>query len=132
MVELVRVEEVARPGRRQQEHHAPVGEQLGYLYSLRGHVGVAGLGNSAAVGPPDRTGGKHGERQQRTGGHECHEDDIRTVIDRTRGSPTVIKNKGDEAADDAAHIEDAPEDADVRALAGRRRVGGQDGALGGP
>lgn len=129
VVELVGVEEVAGPRCRRDQQHPPVAEQLGDLHGLGGHVGVPDGGGAAAVPADDAAGGEHGEGEQCPRGHEAHEGDVGAVVDRGGGRAAVVEDEGDETADDAPHVEDAPEDGDVRALAAGRRVRGHDGAL---
>ena len=131
VVELVGVEEVARPGGGEHEQHPPVGEELedlGALGGRRGEGDPGGLG-AVAADDPGRRQDEDGERGADE--HEGHEADVGAVVDADGllVVAVVVEGEGEEAAEDAAEVEEAPEEGDVGAPAVGRRVGGHDGAL---
>ena len=132
MVELVGVEEVTRPRRREHQQHLPVPEQPENLDGLRRHVGVFNVGAAAAVVPDHLARVEDRQCQGGTGRHEDHERNIRAVVHRLRLAPVVVHDERNQAADDAAHVEDAPEEGYVRTLLPRRRVRHHDRPLPSP
>lgn len=133
VVELVGVEEVAGPCGGEDEQHPPVGEQLEDLPPLGGHGGVAHPGGAAAVVADDPGGRQEEEGKARAEEHERHEGDVGGVVDAGGvGGAVVVEGEGEEATEDAAEVEEAPEEGDVGAAAGRGWVWRHDGALRGP
>lgn len=109
MIELVGVEEVAGPCRRDHQQHLPIPEQLQNLDGLRRHIGVLDVGTVAAVVPNHAARVQDRQREDGADRHEAHEPNVSTVVHGRSLAPVVVQNEGDEPADDASHIEDAPE-----------------------
>ena len=109
MIELVGVEEVAGPCRRDHQQHLPIPEQLQNLDGLRRHIGVLDVGTVAAVVPNHAARVQDRQREDGADRHEAHEPNVSTVIHRRNLARVVVQNEGDESTDDAPHIEDAPE-----------------------
>ena len=144
-VELVGVEEErsgrrASPGGQEHEQHLPVGEELEDLGALGGGRGregddddpTSGSSGLGAVVADDLGRRQHEHGEPGADEHEGYEGDVRAVVDDTGRllvAAVVVEGEREETAEDAAEVEDAPEEGDVGAPAVRRRVRGHHGAL---
>ena len=63
----------------------------------------------AAVVPNHEARVQDRQREDGAGGHEAHEPNVSTVVHGHSLASIVVENEGDEPADDATPIEDAPE-----------------------
>ena len=95
--------------RRDHQQHLPISEQLQNLDGLRQHIGVLDVGIVADVVSNHVARVQDCQCEDGAGGHEAHEPNVSTVVHGCNLTLVVVQNEGDEPADDAPHIEDAPE-----------------------
>ncbi|WKA03869.1 hypothetical protein VitviT2T_021951 [Vitis vinifera] len=99
----------ASPCRRDHQQHLPIPKQFQNLDGLCQHIGVLDVGTVAAVVSNHAARVQDRQREDGVDGHEAHEPNVSTVVHGRSLAPVVVQNEGDEPADDAPHIEDAPE-----------------------
>ena len=98
----------ASPCRWDHQQHLSIPEQLQNLDGLRRHIGVLDVGTMAAVVPNHAARVQDHQCGNGADGHEAHEPNVSTVVHGRSLAPVVVQNVGNEPADDAPHIENAP------------------------
>ena len=98
----------AGPCCRDHQQHLPIPKQLQNLDGLRRHIGVLDVGIVVVVVLNHAPRVQDCQREDGADGHEAHEPNVSTVVHGRSLASVVVQNEGDELADDAPHIEDAP------------------------